>query len=429
MLSYLKLNGVGPVEDLLFKPEDRLNIIAGDNGLGKSFLLECAWWALSGKWADLQAYPNEDASISDVNISFQLKDESGRAGKRKEASYDWDEQRWRAPEKNGPSSSLAIYARIDGSFAAWDPVRQRIPPPEGASRQLSPLFFTGAEVWNGIYEKIKGDSDYRWLCNGMFRDWIKWQMSPRNAAFEILKKLLHELSPTRDEPLEPADPMRFSGDARDIPTLKFPYGPVPVVHAAASVRRIVSMAYLIVWAWEEHKIACKNARREPNGAMTVLIDEVDAHLHPRWQRSIISALLGVAEHLDSRMRIQFLLTTHSPLILTSMEPVFDKERDKLFHLDMDNEKDAKPRIVLKETPFLRHGRLDNWITSEVFGLRHARSIEAEKAIEDAKALQVSDAPSAEDVKAVHKRLVRLLSDQDTFWPRWTFFAREKGVDA
>ncbi len=60
MLSYLKLNGVGPAEDLLFEPGDRLNVIAGDNGLGKSFLLERAWWALSGEWADLQAYPNEE---------------------------------------------------------------------------------------------------------------------------------------------------------------------------------------------------------------------------------------------------------------------------------------------------------------------------------------------------------------------------------
>lgn len=28
----------------------RLNLITGDNGLGKSFLLDVAWWALTRKW-------------------------------------------------------------------------------------------------------------------------------------------------------------------------------------------------------------------------------------------------------------------------------------------------------------------------------------------------------------------------------------------
>lgn len=219
-----------------------------------------------------------------------------------------------------------------------------------------------------------GDSDYRWLCNGMVRDWIKWQITPRGHAFDCLKRLLHGLSPSPGELLEPADPIRFSGDSRDIPTLKFPYGRAPVVYAAASIRRIVSMAYLIVWAWEEHKVACKNARREPVGVMTVLMDEVDAHLHPKWQRSIVSALLNMGGRLDGEMRIQFMLTTHSPLVLSSIEPIFDKESDKLFHLDMVAEKGAGSRAFLRELPFQRHGRLDNWITSEVFGLCQARSL-------------------------------------------------------
>jgi hypothetical protein len=28
----------------------RLNLITGDNGLGKSFLLDVAWWAISRRW-------------------------------------------------------------------------------------------------------------------------------------------------------------------------------------------------------------------------------------------------------------------------------------------------------------------------------------------------------------------------------------------
>jgi len=45
MLRKLHLKGVGPAKE--FGPVNfakRLNFITGDNGLGKSFLLDTAWW-------------------------------------------------------------------------------------------------------------------------------------------------------------------------------------------------------------------------------------------------------------------------------------------------------------------------------------------------------------------------------------------------
>ena len=47
-LRRLDIRGTGPV-DLTFEPAQRLSVITGDNGLGKSFILECAWWALTGE--------------------------------------------------------------------------------------------------------------------------------------------------------------------------------------------------------------------------------------------------------------------------------------------------------------------------------------------------------------------------------------------
>jgi len=41
----------------------------------------------------------------------------------------------------------------------------------------------------------------------------------------------------------------------------------------------------------------------------VLIDEIDLHLHPKWQRQIISALTGIFP------KIQFFATTHSPQVI------------------------------------------------------------------------------------------------------------------
>src|SRR5512144_3004183 len=57
MLEYLHVKNVGPAPDLRFEPAKRLNLITGANGLGKSFLLDVAWWALTRTWSGLIALP------------------------------------------------------------------------------------------------------------------------------------------------------------------------------------------------------------------------------------------------------------------------------------------------------------------------------------------------------------------------------------
>ena len=46
----------------------------------------------------------------------------------------------------------------------------------------------------------------------------------------------------------------------------------------------------------------------------VLIDELDLHLHPRWQAEFVRALKATFP------RLQFVVTTHSPLVLRDTEP-------------------------------------------------------------------------------------------------------------
>ncbi|MCU0425254.1 MAG: AAA family ATPase [Candidatus Kapabacteria bacterium] len=71
---------------------------------------------------------------------------------------------------------------------------------------------------------------------------------------------------------------------------------------------IVDLAKRMVERYPESE----NPLREP--AM-VLVDELDLHLHPEWQRTIISFL---SKHFP---RTQFIVTTHSPLIVQSFEKV------------------------------------------------------------------------------------------------------------
>jgi recombinational DNA repair ATPase RecF len=50
MLHQLELCNVGPAPHLTLELGPRLNLITGDNGLGKSFLLDAAWFALTRRW-------------------------------------------------------------------------------------------------------------------------------------------------------------------------------------------------------------------------------------------------------------------------------------------------------------------------------------------------------------------------------------------
>lgn len=46
----------------------------------------------------------------------------------------------------------------------------------------------------------------------------------------------------------------------------------------------------------------------------ILIDELDLHLHPKWQRRVVPDLRKTFPN------IQFIITSHSPFIIQSMNP-------------------------------------------------------------------------------------------------------------
>ena len=70
MLKYLQLSNVGLSPSTRVDWAPRLNLIAGDNGLGKSFLLDLAWWALTRTWAGSAALP---MSSKKASVEFGIK--------------------------------------------------------------------------------------------------------------------------------------------------------------------------------------------------------------------------------------------------------------------------------------------------------------------------------------------------------------------
>lgn len=405
-LSNLRLKGLGPADNLFLKPAQRLSLMTGDNGLGKTFVLECAWWALTGVWAGRPAFPKALDHNSKAEITFSIEGQNHKASE-KTIQFDWKSLSWPEPRNRPTISGLIVYARVDGSFAVWDPAQHY--KKVGNSQSV----FSRAEVWDGMQGRIEG----------LIRDWVRWQNS-KSPTFDLFKRVLHKLSPPDLGLLEPGLPMRIPDDPRDIPTISHPHGLTPIVYASAGVKRIITLAYLIVWAWSEHLVAANLSKSQPQKRMVVLVDEMEAHLHPKWQREFLPALMSIGEMLGSEIEIQYLIATHSPLVLASAESFFDDEQDKLFHLNM---KDGGS-VSLEEMEFNRWGDISSWLTSSVFNLQHARSSQAEKTIELAKTLQLAESVTKEEVLSITSHLIKYLGPDDKFWPRWIAFAEKYGVE-
>lgn len=264
------------------------------------------------------------------------------------------------------------------------------------------------------------------VCNGLLQDWVSWQQGADEAdreTFSMLSRALEVLS-APDTPLRPGKPVRMLGDARRIPTLELPYGTTPLLHVSAGMRRILSLAYALVWTWSEHLIACQLLNVAPARSMVLIIDEVESHLHPQWQRSILKALIQIVESLtqEANMSTKLLVVTHAPLILASVEPWFDVEQDRLWTFDLEANV-----IQLKQVPFVRRGKADLWLTSDFFDLKEARSKEAEDAIGQARALLSTSNPAPADVARVDAALRATLSDIDGFWTRWRYWVESQKV--
>lgn len=109
----------------------------------------------------------------------------------------------------------------------------------------------------------------------------------------------------------------------------------------------------------------------------VLIDELEQHLHPQWQREILARL---REHLPG---VQFIVSSHSPLIARSVGSVDPAEsREKLFHLTQED----NGHIVVGEPPSLKGLTTDQVLASQAFDYLIQADPEVEEVLAEASRL-------------------------------------------
>lgn len=90
------------------------------------------------------------------------------------------------------------------------------------------------------------------------------------------------------------------------------HGYLPVSLLSDGVRAVVALVADLAWRCTKlnPQLGAEAASQTPG---IVLIDEIDLHLHPSWQQKVIHTLQ------DTFKNIQFIITTHSPQVLTTVD--------------------------------------------------------------------------------------------------------------
>ena len=97
----------------------------------------------------------------------------------------------------------------------------------------------------------------------------------------------------------------------------------------------------------------------------VLIDEIDAHLHPEWQREIG---FWMTRHFPA---VQFIVTTHSPLVAQAADG------GRVYHMPNDGRQPF--RLRRRDYELVVAGKPDEILLTPAFGLEHTRSPRAVRA--------------------------------------------------
>lgn len=157
--------------------------------------------------------------------------------------------------------------------------------------------------------------------------------------------------------------IRFDASSGFFPTphvqFKTPYGWVPLRHLGYGYKTMIAWVVDLAARMIERYPESPDPLAEP---AVVLVDEIDLHLHPKWQRNVVG-------YLTERFpNTQFIVTSHSPLIVQSAADanlaLLRREGD---HVVIENHPET-----------IRGWRIDQVLTSDLFGLPTARPPGEEK---------------------------------------------------
>lgn len=311
--------------DLIF--ERGFNLIIGDNGVGKTTILEAASVALSGFFLGMEDVPGRNIYKDDVRYRI-IRDNNGIPNKsymnpvevRSFLEYGGETYEWVRTKKDASGSRTTIMPRrilqvsqklVNNPAPAMWPVisyqsasRHWIPARSDANEKKRRQLHDRRCGYLGCLNKtVNMQSVYEW-CRQMEWSSVKNQRIPSNyAAFgSMISKFMSLMNDgtVGEVFFHPAvEKLLYieAGEFKEIEDLSAGYQSV--------LNLVIDLAY---------RMALLNPDAGENIRMAegiVLIDEIDSNLHPKWQWRIVDALT------DTFPNIQFIAATHSPIVISS----------------------------------------------------------------------------------------------------------------
>jgi hypothetical protein len=154
---------------------------------------------------------------------------------------------------------------------------------------------------NYLYNNSSRDIK-QWMINRYFIIDKEWA-SEEKENWEHLINSLTEIGPFNSD-------FRYIYTGRELEPMFSIYGKVCYLEELSSGFQAVLYIIIAIFEWIE---AClpEGERNVKNASGTVLIDELDNHLHPEWQLTVRQGIATLFPNL------QFIITTHSPHMLAS----------------------------------------------------------------------------------------------------------------
>lgn len=304
------------------------HVIIGDNGSGKSTLLRAAALALIGQ-KDAEALRQDwntwlpaAAKTGSVRIWVNSHSDDSWAGRGKkvknycpcggvEFSRVYRKVELTPWESPGATADRHFWSEKPGWFAAsFGPFRRFT----GGDKDAEKLFYSHPRLARHLSvfgEDVALTECLAWLSQLRFE-----QLDEKERSGELLDRIKEFIN--QDGFL----PHGVSFESVDSKRVRFVDGRgvnVPVNALGDGFRSILSLTFEVLRqmasAWPNSNLfsAAVDGTITVKQSGVVMIDEIDAHLHPTWQRRIGFWLM---KHFP---KVQFIVTTHSPLICHAAE--------------------------------------------------------------------------------------------------------------
>lgn len=366
-----------------FHPE--LNVLVGVNGSGKTTVLDAIvqmlWWG----WFGQDGPSHVDRKFGETNHRIVLELE--HHGKTANGIF-WSEEK-KVVRRTGPITILKDELDFQkGPIPILGYLSALRSATDATSGSNKPQIWSLERVWKESLHHSRFDAFFQWfreredLENADRLDDVDY----RDRNLEAVRRALESLLPGFTKP-RVRRPRFETGETFSTPVLTMSKDGQELAFSQLSEgeRMMVAMVGDIA-----RRLAIANPEGDPlAGEGVIMIDEIDLHLHPKWQASIVPALRRTFPNL------QFIVTTHSPIVLGYVEP----ESVRLFH-----------DFQVIQSPAKTAGRDPNSLYLEIFGVP-LRPRATQERIETISKL--IDQEKLNEARAELKNLALQLGEQDT----------------